>query len=200
MKHTDSDNSHPIDKNLIEVQKSSHNVYDGKLLNVYVDNVLLPDGSASTRDWIKHPGASAIVPVFEDGTIMLIKQFRYPPRRTFIEVPAGKIDSGESPKSTAKRELIEETGIRCEFMQKTGSFFPAIGYADEEIHVFIAWGLTQSDQDVDEDEFVIKHRVPFSEALKLIYKGDIQDAKTICSIIQAHQWWLKNKPFPINFS
>lgn len=200
MKHTDSDNSHPMDNSLKEVQKSSRNVYDGKLLNVFVDDVLLPDGSTSTRDWIKHPGASAIVPVFEDGTIMLIKQFRYPSRRTFVEVPAGKIDSGESPESTAKRELTEETGISCKFIEKTGSFFPAIGYADEEIHVFVAWGLTQTDQDVDDDEFVIKHRIPFSKALNLIYSGEIQDAKTICSIIQAHQWWLKNSPFTINFS
>ncbi len=200
MKHTESDNSHPQDNCLLEVQKSSRNVFDGKLLKVYVDDVLLPDGSTSTRDWIKHPGASAIVPVFDDGTIMLIKQFRYPSRRNFIEVPAGKIDSGESPKSTAERELTEETGITCKFIEKAGSFFPAIGYADEEIYVFVAWGLTQTDQDVDDDEFIIKHRVPFSEALKLIYSGEIQDAKTICSIIQAHQWWLKNNPFPVNFS
>lgn len=200
MKYSEFDDSRPSDNRLTEAQKSSSLVYDGKLLKVYVDDVLLPDGSASTRDWIKHPGASAIVPVFEDGTIMLIKQFRYPPRKTFIEVPAGKIDSGESPKSTAERELTEETGISCKHIKKTGSFFPAIGYADEEIHVFVAWGLTQSDQDVDDDEFVIKHRIPFSKALNLIYTGEIQDAKTICSIVQAHQWWLKNNPFPINFS
>ncbi|MEX2456146.1 MAG: NUDIX hydrolase [Balneolaceae bacterium] len=200
MKHTESDNSRPIHNDLLEVQKSSSRVYDGKLLKVYVDDVLLPDGSTSTRDWIKHPGASAIVPVFEDGTVMLIKQFRYPSRRTFIEVPAGKIDSGESAKETAERELTEETGLSCKFIEKAGSFFPAIGYADEEIHVFVAWGLTQSDHNQDDDEFVIKHRVPFSDALNLVYSGKIQDAKTICSIMYAHQWWLKNKPFAINFS
>ncbi len=200
MKHTDSENSKPKFDSLKESPKSSTRVYDGKLLQVYVDDVILPDGSTSTRDWIKHPGASSIIPVFKDGTIMLIKQYRYPPRKTFIEVPAGKIDSGESPLKTAKRELTEETGITCENIEKTGSFFPAIGYADEEIHVYVAWGLSQSDQNEDDDEFVHKHRIPFSEALELIYSGDIQDGKTICSIIQAHQWWLKNEPFPVQFT
>lgn len=185
---------------LVETPRSSKHVFNGTLLQVYVDEVTLPDDTTSTRDWIKHPGASAVVPVFDDGTVMLIKQFRYPPRKVFIEVPAGKLDSGEPPQTAAERELTEETGIRCKNIQKVGSLFPAIGYADEEIHTFVAWDLSVSDTDVDDDEFVIRHRIPFSEALQMIHTGEIKDGKTISALVQAHQWWLKNEPFPITFS
>lgn len=185
---------------LSEKKLSSKKVYDGRLLQVYVDDVQLPDKSESTRDWIKHPGASAIVPVFEDGTIMLLKQYRYPPRKLFIEVPAGKLDEGEPPLVTAKRELLEETGYECSDIESAGSFFPAIGYADEEIFVFVAWNLEQKLKNVDDDEFVINYRVSFSDALDMIATGEIDDAKTICSIIKAKIWWEKNAPFPISFS
>lgn len=187
-------------KLLAEKPLSSEHVFDGRLLQVYVDDVQLPDNSRSTRDWIKHPGASAVVPVFKDGTIMLLKQFRYPPRRVFIEVPAGKLDEGEPPEKTAKRELLEETGFSCGAIANAGSFFPAIGYADEEIHVFVAWELDESNKNVDDDEFVINYRVPFSEALELIANGEITDAKTICSIVKAKIWWEKNEPFKVSFS
>jgi len=186
-------------KELSEKRISSRHVFDGRLLQVYVDDVQLPDNTVSTRDWIKHPGASAVVPVFEDGTIMLLKQFRYPPRKVFIEVPAGKLDEGEPPEETAKRELLEETGISCSSISEAGSFFPAIGYADEEIFVFVAWGLTEQAKNVDDDEFLLNHRVPFADALKMISTGEISDGKTICSIIKAKMWWEKNEPFPINF-
>jgi ADP-ribose pyrophosphatase len=187
-------------KKLAEKRISSRHVFDGRLLQVYVDDVQLPDNTVSTRDWIKHPGASAVVPVFEDGTIMLLKQFRYPPRKVFIEVPAGKLDEGEPPKQTAKRELLEETGISCSSISEAGSFFPAIGYADEEIFVFVAWGLTEQAKNVDDDEFLLNYRVSFADALKMISSGEITDGKTICSIIKAKMWWEDNEPFPINFS
>jgi len=194
------DASTGIQKQLTEKKLSSKHVFDGKLLQVYVDEVQLPDDTTSTRDWIKHPGASSVVPVFEDGTIMLLKQFRYPPRKIFIEVPAGKLDEGESPAKTAERELLEETGISCSSISDAGSFFPAIGYADEEIFVFVAWGLTEQAKRVDDDEFVLNHRVSFADALEMIATGEITDAKTICSIIKAKLWWEKHEPFPVDFT
>ena len=200
MKNNQLRGSDKVSKDLSEKQLSSRRVFDGRLLQVYVDDVQLPDKTESTRDWIKHPGASAIVPVFEDGTIMLLKQYRYPPRKLFIEVPAGKIDEGEPPIVTAKRELLEETGYQCSSIENAGSFFPAIGYADEEIFVFVAWHLEQQLKNVDDDEFVINHRVSFSHALEMIGTGEINDAKTICSIIKAKIWWEKFEPFPISFS
>ena len=192
--------SNTIKSQLEEKKHSSERVYDGKLLQVYVDDVILPDGTHSTRDWIKHPGASAVVPVFEDGTIMLLKQFRYPPRKIFIEVPAGKLDPGDSPEETAERELQEESGLICEYLEPVGSFYPAIGYADEIIYVYVAWGLTQKGQNNDDDEFLLNHRISFSKALQMIETGEISDGKTICSLIKAHLWWKKHNPFNIDFS
>ncbi len=98
-------------KGLVEEQKFSKEVFNGKLLHVYYDEVILPDDTTSSREWIKHPGASAVVPVFENGDVMLINQYRYPAKQIFLEVPAGKIDRGEHPHQTAERELREETGI-----------------------------------------------------------------------------------------
>ncbi|HKL16279.1 MAG TPA: NUDIX hydrolase [Balneolaceae bacterium] len=199
MKNNELQPSDKEAKELSEKQLSTQRVYDGRLLQVYVDDVQLPDKSESTRDWIKHPGASSIVPVFKDGTIMLLKQYRYPPRKVFIEVPAGKLDEGEPPVVTAKRELLEETGFECSSIKAAGSFFPAIGYADEEIFVFVAWDLEQKLKNVDDDEFVVNHRVTFADALEMIASGEISDAKTICSIIKAKIWWEKNGPFPVSF-
>ena len=184
---------------LTETPLRSKNVFDGVLLKVYVDDVRLPDGSTSTRDWIRHPGASAVVPVFEDGSVMLLKQFRYPPRNIFIEVPAGKLDPGESPDVTAERELTEESGLTCSNLVKTGEFYPAIGYADEVIHIYVAWGLERQEQQVDDDEFVLNYRVPFSEALRMVEEGEITDGKTICCLIKTWLWWKRNGPFEISF-
>lgn len=198
MNEKDFMSSNDSEDSLMETRISSDQVYDGKLLQVYVDEVTLPDGTTSTRDWIRHPGACAVVPVFDDGTIMLLKQFRYPPRKVFIEVPAGKIDPGESALNTAKRELAEESGIECSNIVHTGLFYPAIGYADEVIHIYAAWGLKQKKKKSDEDEFLINHRIPFSQAMKMIETGEITDGKTICSLTKAASWWRINEPFPVN--
>ncbi len=186
------------DSLLREKKLSSKRVFDGKLLQVYSDQAELPDKSTSVREWIKHPGASAVVPVFEDGTIMLLQQFRYPPNKTFIEVPAGKIDAGEDQKTTAKRELFEESGVKCKNLEEVGSFYPAIGYADEIIYVYVGWGLTEESQSVDDDEFLLKYRIPFSKALNMIKTGEISDGKTICSLVQASLWWKENAPFEVD--
>ncbi len=189
----------PDEQNLTEQTISSIHVFDGALLQVYVDEVQLPDKSTSTRDWIKHPGASAVVPVFEDGTVMLVKQFRYPPRKMFIEVPAGKIDEGETPYSTAVRELEEESGLSCKNLEQVGSLYPAIGYADEEIFIYAGWGIDEIGKQTDDDEFLINYRVSFSDALKMIENGDIKDGKTICALTQTYFWWKRNEPFSIKF-
>ncbi len=195
----DKDLTNPIKNSSLLEEKplTSKHVFDGKLLQVYYDEVELPDKTTSTREWIKHQGASAVVPVFQDGTIMLLKQFRYPPRKIFIEVPAGKIDPGETAYSTAERELFEESGIECEHLIQVGSFFPAIGYADEIIYSYVAWGLSVHNQNMDDDEFLVNHRIPFSQALKMIQDGKITDGKTICTLLHASHWWIKNEPFQI---
>lgn len=183
---------------LTETSLSSKQVFKGKLLDVWLDEVRLPDGTTSTREWIKHPGACAVVPVFMDGTIMLLRQFRYPAGVTFLEVPAGKIDPGEDPLETARRELLEESGIRCKQLEKTGYFYPAIGYADEIIHSYVAWDLSIESQNEDADEFLQPLRIPFRDAIKMIHNGELTDAKTITTLIQVKQWWLEHGPFEVN--
>jgi ADP-ribose pyrophosphatase len=134
---------------------SGERVYEGGLLKVHRDVVRLPDGRQGTREYIRHPGAVAIVPLFDDGTVLLERQFRYPHRREFIEVPAGKLEPGEPPLATAKRELMEETGYAAEEWTRLGVIHTAIGYSDETIELFLARGLSaRGAPKLDAGEFV----------------------------------------------
>lgn len=175
-------------ESLTEQQLDSSEVYNGALLHVFKDTVALPSGRQSVREWIKHPGASAIVPLFENGDVMLLEQYRYPVREVCLEVPAGKIDSGEHHATTAERELLEETGLKAEQMMYIGPFYPGVGYSDEVIHVYIAKGLSQHPDNMDDDEFVLPKRMPFSEAIAKIATGEIKDGKTIICLMRAWLW------------
>lgn len=182
---------------LVERKRTSQKVFSGRLLHVYVDEVELPDGTTSTREWIKHPGASAVVPIFENGDVMLVKQFRYPMSQIFYEVPAGKIDPDEEAGPTAKRELQEEAGLTCQQFQYIGHYYPGIGYSDEIIHLYTAWDITSFEQQVDDDEFLIKERVPFQTAVEMVHKGEISDGKTMVAILRAWHWWQQEGPFAV---
>lgn len=184
-------------KKLVEKPISSEEVFNGRLLHVFLDHARLPDGSESTREWIKHPGASAVLPVFEDGDVMLVKQFRYPLSQIFYEVPAGKLDPGETADSTAVRELKEEAGLSCRQFHYLGHFYPSIGYTDEIIHLYLAWEISEFEQNVDEDEFLVKERVPFREAVDMAHSGEISDGKTAITLLRAWHWWQKDGPFEI---
>lgn len=176
---------------LVEKTKDSKEIFDGKLLHVYYDEAELPNGERSSREWIKHPGACAVVPVFDNGDIMMINQFRYPMKQIFLEVPAGKIDLGEDAFKTAKRELFEETGIRAGSLDYVGHFYPAIGYADEIIHIFAATHLSETAQKTDEDEFVVSERIHFEQAMHMIHTGEINDGKTIVCLTRVCEWLKK---------
>ena len=180
-------------KQLVEEKLTSKEVFNGKLLHVFYDEAQLPGGGTGTREWIKHPGACAVVPVFENGDIMLIRQFRYPMRQIFWEVPAGKIDPGEDQDSTAFRELKEEAGLLAEEYQYIGHFYPGIGYSDEVIHIYLAWNLETVEQNTDEDEFVLKERLPFEEAIRMVHSGEINDGKTVICLLRAWEWWKNRK-------
>lgn len=185
------------DHSLLETTRNSTPAFQGILLDVRSDVAELPGGAESVREWIRHPGACAVVPVFEDGTILMIRQFRYPLKRVFLEVPAGKIDAGETIDVTARRELAEETGLRADHIVRCGEFNPCIGYSDEVIHVFCAWGLERLESTPDHDEFLVPVRVPFLEALDYSRSGGLRDAKTMCSLELAADWWRMNGPFPL---
>jgi ADP-ribose pyrophosphatase len=164
-------------------------VFDGSLLKVHRDTVRLPDGSEGSREYIRHPGAVAIVPLFEDGNVLLERQFRYPNRREFIEIPAGKIDAGEPHLATAKRELLEETGYTASVWTRLGVMHTAIGYTDEAIELFLAKGLEHRGAQLDPGEFLEVLRVPFDEAIAMVRDGRITDAKTVVGLLWCSMGW-----------
>ena len=182
-----------LNGHLVEQKNYSEKVFSGELLHVYKDEAILPNTSAGRREWIEHPGACAVVPVFSNGDCVLIQQFRYPVQQLFWEVPAGKIDPDEDPLSTASRELGEETGYCAEEWTYIGHFYPAVGYADEIIHIYLAEGLIQGEQNMDKDEFLSVYRVSFDEAISMIHSGEINDAKTIASIIRVYGFLNRKK-------
>ena len=174
-------------QNLIEKERSSEQLLDGKLLKVYRDSVLLPDGKEGIREWIDHPGAAAVVPLFPDGSTLLIRQYRYPAKSTFLEVPAGKLDkSGEDPAEAAARELEEETGWRAASFTKLGALFPCLGYSNEIIHLYLAEDLTKvGAQRLEPGEFVEVVPASFDHALKLVREGGIVDMKSALALLYA---------------
>ena len=177
---------------LIEKQLNSQNVYRGVLLDVYKDEVELPNGNKSKREYIMHVGAACVVPVDNDGNIIIEKQFRYPFRKVLIEIPAGKLDSKSEPHlDAALRELKEETGYTAEEMIYLGEFYPTCAYSDEVIHMYLAKGLTKGEQKLDEDEFVGVEKMSLEEAVNEIMKGNIPDGKTQTAILKAY-FYLKN--------
>ena len=174
---------------LIEQTKESREIYKGELLHVWKDRAILPGGGESTREWIKHPGACAVVPIFDNGDVMMIHQYRYPVRELCLEVPAGKIDAGEDIETTAKRELEEEAGVIAGELHYIGKFFPGVGYSNEVIHIFAGTDLTETDMNTDEDEFLIQERVPFEELIKRVDAGEINDGKTQICLLRTWRWW-----------
>ena len=172
------------DSDLIEKKLSSEDVFDGALLHVKCDTVKLPNGNEATREWIKHPGASSVIPVLPDGRIVLVRQYRYPIGKVTLEVPAGKLDApDEDPLYCATRELSEETGYQAEHIEKMTTIATTVGFSNEYIHLYVAEGLTPGKQHPDEDEFINVVKVPLDEAVQMVLDGRIYDAKSAASIL-----------------
>lgn len=156
-------------------------VYKGKILNLKKDLVELPDKSESYREIVEHGGGAAVLCV-SDGEILLVKQFRYAYREELIEIPAGKIDAGETPVDAAKRELIEETGISAEKFTLIAEMYPSPGYTNEKIYVYRAEGLKKASARLDKDEFLRAFTLPVNEVKEMAAAGKIKDAKTLIAL------------------
>lgn len=173
--------SDPLEESPLE----SLPVYDGVLLKVRRDRVALPDGSESVREYITHPGAVVVVAVLPDGRLLFERQFRYPLRRAFLELPAGKIDAGEDLLACARRELREETGYEASAWQYLGVMHPCIGYSDERIEIFLARDLTHVGDALDDGEFLEILTFSVDETIRAVMEGLITDAKTITALFRA---------------
>jgi ADP-ribose pyrophosphatase len=183
----ESQPGHAAGEDLSETTLASQTVFHGVLLHVKADRVRLPNGHESVREYILHPGASMIIAMADDDTIVLERQYRYPLRRHFIELPAGKIDPGEDPLDTAKRELREECGYAAAQWRHLTTMHPAIGYADERIELYLARGLTQVGHQRDADEMIEVLHVPVRDALAWIRDGRITEAKAITGLLWAEK-------------
>lgn len=170
------------DAHLAETMIEGTQVFKGQLLDVRRDRVRLPDGGEGTREYIRHQGAVVVVPVQDDGKLVLERQFRYPLGRVLIEFPAGKIDPGEDIDTTARRELREETGLTATEWRHLGVMHPCVGYSDERIEIFLAQGLKQGGQDLDHGEFIDVLTMSLDEAFSAVRRGEITDAKSVTAL------------------
>lgn len=168
-----------MDLHLKETQVDSEVAYEGHFLKVQRDTVRLPDGKQSKREYIRHPGAVVVLPLMDEGSVLLERQYRYPLQNVFIEFPAGKIDPDEDPLACAKRELIEETGYTAAEWQFVCTIHNAIAYSDEHLDIFIARGLTAGERKLDEGEFLETFTATIPEMLEWIRTGKITDVKTV---------------------
>ena len=171
---------------LREIPFEKESIYEGKILHVEKWQVTCPNGHAAPREIVVHKGAAAVVPVYEDGTTLLVRQHRVSVDRVTLEIPAGKLDSAdEDPLECAIRELREETGLKAERMTLLTSVLTTPGFCTEKIGIYLAQGLTEGDMHLDEDEFLGVVRMPLQEAIDMIMRGDIRDGKTICGLLLA---------------
>ncbi len=172
---------------LKETQLSTEKIYKGSLLDVRRDEVSLPNGKISAREYIKHPGAACIIPVLPDGKIALIKQYRYPVQSEMIELPAGKLDTGEKPEVCARRELEEEIGYSAGKLTFVCNIHPAIGFASEIMWIYLAEDLVKTTENTDHDEFLEIMPTSLAEAVKMVWDGKITDVKTIIGLLWAER-------------
>lgn len=158
-------------------------IYTGKAVDFYCDEVELPNGHSGIREYLGHPGAAAVLPFLDKNNIVLVKQYRYPIDKITLELPAGKMDEGETPEACIARELQEETGYKAKKIEKMLSFYPSTAFSDEVLHIFAAFGLEKGDTDPDDDEFIAGETVNFREAVEMVKKGEIMDSKTVIALL-----------------
>lgn len=162
-------------------------IYTGKIINITVDTVELPNKSTAKREVVGHPGGVTVLPLTDNGEIVMVKQFRYPYNEALLEIPAGKLEYGENPFEAGKRELREETGVEASNYIDLGVMYPTPGYCAEKIYMYAATGLGFFEQNLDEDEFLNVEVMPFDEALRKVMSGEIRDGKTQIAILKYNE-------------
>lgn len=157
-------------------------IYRGRVIDLVVETVTLPNGHTMELEIVRHPGASAVVALTDADEVLLVRQYRHAVGGYIYEVPAGKLD-GEAPEVCAARELIEEAGVEAGRLEKLGSIVTTPGFSDEVIHLFLARDLRPASQKLDEDEVLTVERVPFARALQMCARGELRDAKSMCALL-----------------
>ncbi len=168
---------------LEEKELKANYVYQGKILNLRVDDVVLSSGETAKREYVEHIGGAGVLAVDEDGFIYLVRQYRYAYRAETLEIPAGKLEKGEKPIVTATRELLEETGLEG-VIEDFGLLYPTPGYTSEPLYIFLATSLKKKEMHLDDGEYLSLERISFIDALKKVLDGEIKDAKTCYAILK----------------
>ena len=163
---------------------SSETLFEGRVITLTKDTALLENGKTATREVVHHHGGACILPYFADGTICMVRQFRYAMQQQLWELPAGKLEKGEDPFAAAKRELEEECGLTADHYTSLGEFYPTVGYDTEIIYTWVATGLHETKMHLDADEFLTPDRVPLEKAYQMVMSGEIKDGKTIAGILK----------------
>lgn len=158
-------------------------IYTGKAVDFYSDEVSLQNGEHAVREYLGHPGAAAVLPFLDRRNIVLVRQYRYPIGKYTYEIPAGKLDKGESPLDCIKRELEEETGYKAKRIEKMLDFYPSTAFSDEILHIYAAFGLVKGESHPDEDEFVSTEIFDFKKAVAMVKSGEIMDSKTVIALL-----------------
>lgn len=162
----------------------SKEIYEGRVITLTVDKALLENGQVANREVVHHHGGACILPLFDDGTILMVRQYRYAMHKELWELPAGKLELGEDPFEAARRELTEECGVTAQRFYPLGEFYPTVGYCTEVIHTWVATGLQEAEMHLNDDEFLTPQRVPLEKAYRMVLSGEISDGKTVAGILK----------------
>ncbi len=171
---------------LEETTVKKNYIYKGKIINLRCDDALLPNGKPCKREIVEHPGGVTIAALTDNNELMFVRQFRYPYMNILLELPAGKLERGEDPLESGKRELLEEVGCSAEIYTFLGEFYPTCGYTDEIIYIYLAQGLKFSKQSLDEDEFLNVEKIPLEKAVEMVMNNEIPDGKTQAGILKTY--------------